>query len=188
MNAKRADIVSAGPVRPDGDDPEDLGHLLGRVAAGDQAAFAVVYRQVAGPVYGLARAMAGDADWSQQVAAEALTEIWRAAPRYDPSEDSAQSWVMRIARRHVVSHLRAARTGKGHQGRAWLDRQRASQPAADAPGAAGPVCAAEDEAVLLALYGGYTQDEISNQLGFSREAVAGLLRDGLRRTKPAPGA
>lgn len=185
MDAKRADTASAGPARPGGEDAKDLEYLLGRVGAGDQAAFAAVYSRVAGPVFGLARTMAGDSGWSQEVAAGALTEVWRAAPQYDPTQASAQSWIMRIARQHVVSHLRAARTGKNHREGARLDQHRTGQPAPDTAITSGPVCGDERQAVLLALYGGYTREEISDRLGLTRETTARLIRDGLGQARGA---
>jgi RNA polymerase sigma-70 factor (ECF subfamily) len=179
MNGGRPGHAPTGPAWPGRKNPEDLEHLLGRVASGDNQAFAMVYDQLAGPVLGLARAMAGDSAWSQEVAAEALTEVWHAAPRYDPSGASARSWVMRVARQHVASRLRAARTEAGRRDPAGLDGHRTSQPAADTPSVAAPASGAEHQAVLLALYGGLTQDEISDRLGLTAEAVAGLIRDGL---------
>src|ERR1700742_2627304 len=99
MGWKRAESWAASPA-PAGD-PGDLAGLLGRVARGDEAAFALVYDQVAGPVFGAARTLTDDARWSQELAEEALAEVWRAAPRYDPSRESAWSWVMSVARQHL---------------------------------------------------------------------------------------
>lgn len=177
--AKRADIASAGPAHPDKKNCGNLEHLLGRVAHGDEAAFAAVYDQAAGPVYGLACAMTGDAEWSQEVAAAALTEVWRAAPQYDPAQAGALAWIMTVARQHVVAHLRAARTRRARQNRAWPARHRNGHPAGDARSVIGSGCAPEQQAVLLALYGGYAQGEISDRLGLTPQVVAELIRDGL---------
>ncbi len=173
MRNERSARRPARPARPRAASG-DLDYLLGRVAAGDAAAFAKVYDQVAGPVYGLAYSMAGEPGWSQELAAEALAEVWRTAPGYDRSEASALPWVMRIARQHIVRHVRAAGTR--------------GQPAASPPSADAGPRGAEQQAVLLALRGGYTQDEISTRLGLTAEAVAGLIRGGLRQAAQAEPA
>jgi RNA polymerase sigma-70 factor (ECF subfamily) len=82
--------------------------LLLRVAHGDAEAFAAVYDQVAGAVYGLASRTVGDRSRAEQVVADVLLEVWRSASRFNPAEGSGLSWIMTMARRRAVSHARAA--------------------------------------------------------------------------------
>lgn len=102
MGPERLVTAVAGPAGPGGID-----ELLGRVAHGDRAAFAMVYRQVAAPVYNLVRAMTGDDARSATIAAEALTEVWRSASRYTPDAGGGLSWVMKIAGRYATGRVRA---------------------------------------------------------------------------------
>jgi RNA polymerase sigma-70 factor (ECF subfamily) len=84
--------------------------LLARVARGDADALAVVYDQVADPVYGLVHRTVKDEARSEQVAEEVLLEVWRTASRFNPSAGSGLAWVIAIAQRHAV---RAARSPAG---------------------------------------------------------------------------
>jgi RNA polymerase sigma-70 factor, ECF subfamily len=173
MRSKRADAARAEPAQPDDSRQADLHELLGRVADGDEAALAAVYDQMAGVIYGLAGSMTDDVGWSRELTKGALTEVWRTAPSYDRSEGSARSWIVQTARRHIASRVLAARNGPGDRDLAWPDgdgldvREPGGQP--------------EHLAVLLALHGGYTRNEISDRLGLAPETVARLIREGLLR-------
>ena len=70
------------PVRRAGADLDDLLTLVGR---GDQVAFESVYDQVAAPVFGLIRRVLRNPAQSEEVAQEALLEVWRTAGRFDPA-------------------------------------------------------------------------------------------------------
>lgn len=87
--------VGTGPGLPEGKG-RDLDRLLGQVARGDEQAFASVYDQLAGPVYGLIRRVVRNPAQSEEVAQEVLLEVWRAASRFDPAKGSAATWVMTI--------------------------------------------------------------------------------------------
>lgn len=56
-----------------------LEDLLEHVARGDRAAFERVYDLIAGPVYGLVLRVLRDPAQSEEVAQEALVEVWRNA-------------------------------------------------------------------------------------------------------------
>jgi len=69
MDARGTRPASAGPGLPEGRD-RDLDGLLSKVARGDEAAFASLYDQLAGPVYGLIRRVVRDPAQSEEVAQE----------------------------------------------------------------------------------------------------------------------
>jgi RNA polymerase sigma-70 factor, ECF subfamily len=176
------------------DTPEGVDRLLVRVARGDREAFAAVYDQVAGPVYGLAHRMVGDQARAEHVAGDVLTEVWRTAPKFSPADGSGISWIMAIARRHAVRHVRAASRPAGRRApapdlaqlvkdiseRAGLDRP--PTPDAGLPGEAVGLAALPEpqrQALVLVCHGGYGQGQAAALLGVPDGTVAGWIRDGL---------
>ncbi|MGC5036641.1 sigma factor [Streptomyces sp. DT190] len=85
----------------------DLQELVGRVALGDEDAFASVYDAVAGSVLGVVRAVLRDPAQSEEVAQEVLVEVWRTAPRYRPDRGTAINWILTPAHRRAVDRVRS---------------------------------------------------------------------------------
>jgi RNA polymerase sigma-70 factor, ECF subfamily len=155
--------------------------FLPRVAHGDAEAFAGVYDQVAGAVYGLVLRIVGDQSRAEQVAAAVLVEVWRSAPRFSPAEGSGLSWVMTMARRRAMRHAGAAGDGRTAGLRpsaaAGVIAERAAGSLLEHRGLAslpGP----QREAVLLACCG-YTWRQAADLAGVPAGTVAGRLREGL---------
>lgn len=86
--------------------------LLTRVAGGDVAAFNDLYRQLQGPVFGLAVRLLIDRHQAQEVAQEAWLQIWQQAARFDPLKGSAAAWVMRITHARAVDRIRSANAAR----------------------------------------------------------------------------
>ena len=189
--------IPAHPGRPH--TPDAVDRLLVRVARGDHDAFAAVYDQVAGPVYGLVHRMVGDPRRSQHVTGDVLTEVWRTAPEFSPADGSGISWIMAIARRRAVRAVRrppgrrAARRPDLAQlvldiseraGLNWpgsLDASLRGEPAGLPSEAVGLASLPEPQrqALLLVCYGGYSQRQVASLLGVPAGTVAGWIRDGL---------
>ena len=60
--------------------------LLRQVARGDEQAFRALYDQLAPRVFGLAKRVVRDPAQAEEVAQEALVEVWRTAARFDAGE------------------------------------------------------------------------------------------------------
>jgi RNA polymerase sigma-70 factor, ECF subfamily len=175
---------------------QDLAGLLALVARGDHDAFGTVYDQLAGPVYGIIRKVLRDPDQSEEVAQEAMLEIWQIASRYDPARGSAISWAMTIAHRRAVDRVRsetadAERVRKLAVGpvtgedvaelvETALDRQRVRR-------CMGALTTLQAEAVKLAYYGGYTYPQVAGLLGIALGTVKTRIRDGLIRLRDCMG-
>jgi RNA polymerase sigma-70 factor (ECF subfamily) len=159
--------------------------LLPRVARGDAEAFAGVCDQVAGAVYGLVHRIVGDQSRAEQVASEALVEVWRSAARFSPAEGSGVSWVMTVARRHAMSH--AAVAGDDHAAGPRPPGTGAERAAADLLAHRGlaSLTGPQREAVLLASCG-YTRQQAADLAGVPAVTLAGRLREGLLRLNGGP--
>jgi len=86
--------------------------LLGRVARGDELAFAALYDALSARVYGLARRVVLDPSRSEDVAQEVFLEVWRKATRLDPSKGGAKTWILTIAHRRAVDAVRRGESQK----------------------------------------------------------------------------
>jgi RNA polymerase sigma-70 factor, ECF subfamily len=183
------------PVSPPG---PDLGELLTLVARGDQVAFETVYDRVAPAVFGLVLRVLRDAAQSEEVAQEALLEVWRTAGRFDPARGQAVAWVLTIAHRRAVDRVRSERAAAEREARA---ASAASPPAVDevAETVASSLEAqrvrdclaglteAQRESITLAYYSGLSYPQVATRLGLALGPVQTRTRDGLRRLRDCLG-
>lgn len=87
---------------------DDYG-LMQRIAADDDGAIGELYDRFGPLVYRMAyQSMPTRAD-AEDVVQEVFVRLWRTAGRYDPKRAALVTWVMLIARRHMVDRLRRAR-------------------------------------------------------------------------------
>ncbi|MET9390527.1 sigma-70 family RNA polymerase sigma factor [Streptomyces sp. NPDC006624] len=180
---------SAGP---------DLQELVGRVALGDEEAFAGVYDAVAPGVLGVVRAVVRDRAQSEEVAQEVLVEVWRTAPRYRPERGSAMNWILTLAHRRAVDRVRSveAATARDHKAalleqvpeydevvehvEARLEREQVRR-------CLRTLTEIQHQAVTLAYYRGLTYREVAEALAVPLGTVKTRLRDGLIRLRDCLG-
>jgi RNA polymerase sigma-70 factor (ECF subfamily) len=195
MDAHELRPAGTGPGLPEGKD-RDLDRLLTLVARGDESAFARVYDQLAGPVYGLIRRVVRNPAQSEEVAQEVLLEVWRAASRFDPEKGSAATWVMTIAHRRAVDRVRSATASAERE-------QRSAMPEVGADDVATTVEASleaervrrcldsltelQRESITLAYYGGYSYREVAELLKSTLGTIKTRIRDGLIRMRDCMG-
>jgi RNA polymerase sigma-70 factor, ECF subfamily len=175
---------------------DQLGALLGRVARGDQDAYAAVYDRTAGQVLGLVRSIVRDPAQSEEVTQEVLLDVWRSASRFDAGLGSAAAWVMTLAHRRAVDRVRSEQKAAERELRAAssavaydevaeavearLDRERVRR-------CLGSLTELQRESVTLAYYGGYTYREVAGLLGVAIGTVKTRMRDGLIRLRDCLG-
>jgi RNA polymerase sigma-70 factor (ECF subfamily) len=184
-----------GPVEPAPPGPDELLRL---VARGDEQAFAALYDSLAPRVFGLARRVLRDAAQAEEVAQEALVEVWRTAARFDASRGSATSWVLTITHRRAVDRVRAAQAGTDRE-------RRVAAASVDTPydGVVEAVTAnleqqqvrrclqslteLQRQAITLAYYDGFTYREVAEKLDTALPTIKTRMRDGLIRLRDCLG-
>jgi RNA polymerase sigma-70 factor (ECF subfamily) len=172
--------------------------LLRLVARGDESAFNSLYDLLAPRVFGLARRVLRDPAQAEEVAQEALVEVWRNAPRFDPTRGSAAAWVLTITHRRAVDRVRAAQASADRERRvamsstetpyddvveeatARLDQQQVRR-------CLHSLTELQREAITLAYYGGHTYREVADLLGAALPTVKTRMRDGLIRMRDCLG-
>ncbi|GII82916.1 RNA polymerase sigma factor [Sphaerisporangium siamense] len=162
------------------------GTLGERLAGGDDDALAECLRAHAALITGYLRRLvpAQDVEDVRQVV---FSEVWRSRRRYDP-ERSLEAWILGIARKRAIDHLRARvpvtvpldSVGEpgGADGRETADalgrRDQVLRALAVLPGP-------QREAIELAYYGDLTQREIAERLHIPLGTVKARTARGLHR-------
>jgi RNA polymerase sigma-70 factor, ECF subfamily len=125
-------MISFAPWRPRAEDA-DVAQLVARVAHGDRAALAVLYRREAGPVYRYALALCANAAWAADATQEAFLALAEQPQGFDATRGSLGAYLAGAARHTLLAHWRQARRE--------LPEQPLLQADDDAPGAdvASPV-------------------------------------------------
>jgi RNA polymerase sigma-70 factor (ECF subfamily) len=177
-----------------------LGHagdvaVVGRLAAGDADALALLYDRYAKLLYSLALRILEDSAEAEEIVQDVFSQAWAQASRYDAARAPVVAWLLMMARSRAIDRRRARHavpvTGDGA-----LSEVRDAKPAPEAQ-----VLAADDVrrlrraleelplaqrlAIELAYYGGMTQSEIAAKLEQPIGTVKTRIRLGLRRLREA---
>ncbi|PUA80376.1 sigma-70 family RNA polymerase sigma factor [Nocardioides currus] len=168
MTGRTARTTHAPPSTVD-----PLAELLLRSGRGDEDAFAEVYAATSHRIYGIALRVARDPHQAEEAAQDAFAEIWLRSARFDPARGSAIGWMMTLAHRRTVDHVRSSAAGRRrddswHQDTAQLtapdttfDQARANLDARVVHTAMTCLSAVQRRAVELAYFDGHTYAEVS---------------------------
>lgn len=89
-------------------DPQDQKDwaFMQRIANGDEAAMGELYDRFGGLVYKAARQVMPSRAEAEDAVQETFIRLWQTAERFDPQRAKLVTWVMLIARRHLIDRLR----------------------------------------------------------------------------------
>ncbi|CAN5214832.1 ECF RNA polymerase sigma factor SigK [soil metagenome] len=172
--------------------------LLGRVAQGDEAAFAELYDRSAPRVFGLVKRLLRDHAQSEEVTQEIFLEIWQSATRYDHGKGSAVAWMLTMAHRRAVDRVRASQASRDRDVRIGI-RDFAAEYDSVAENvevkieservkeAMKRLTELQRQAVQLAYFGGYSHSEVATMLSVPIGTVKTRLRDGMIRLRDELG-
>ncbi|MFD3688910.1 ECF RNA polymerase sigma factor SigK [Nocardiopsis sp. NPDC058631] len=192
---RKADIAGEGG----GAEEDHLTGLIQRVALGDLAAFEGVYRELSGPVFGIARRVLLDEAQAEEVCQEVFLEVWRTCSRYDRSRGTVPGWVLTIAHSRAVDRVRSERAASTRLAAAGrLEPETTPRDAVPEQVehrlerekvrcCLRRLTETQREAVRLTYYTGYTQREAAELLRVPLTTVKGRLRDGLIRLRDCLG-
>jgi RNA polymerase sigma-70 factor (ECF subfamily) len=181
-----------------GDDPRAL---LQRVARGDEAAFGRFYDLVAPAVHGVVLRVLRDPAMAEETTQDVFVELWRLAPRYDPSRGSPARWAVTVAHRRAVDRVRSEQAARDRDDvearRADVAVAGVAEQVVDAASAEldrARVAAAlthltdvQREALTLAYYGGHTYREVAVLLDVPEGTVKTRIRDALIKLRDLMG-
>ncbi len=170
--------------------------LIGRVAKGDRVAFDALYERYAAAVFGLAVRVLRDRESAEEGVQEIFWRVWKRASSFDRSRAFAP-WLFGIAHNYCIDELRRRRVrpqvvyeddehpilseipSEGDIGQdVVLSEQRALVRAA-----LDQLPTEQRQALMLAYFGGLTQQEIADQLGNPLGTVKTRMRLGLQKLR-----
>ena len=170
--------------------------LIVRVAMGDQRAFETLYDRYAATVFGLTLKMLGDRQLAEDAVQEIFWRVWQRAASFDRSRAFAP-WLFGIAHNYCVDELRRRKV-RPQQVYEDGDQLILSDIPDEADVGETAILADERrgirdalnqlpveqrEALLLAYFGGLTQQEIAARLGNPLGTVKTRVRLGLRKLR-----
>lgn len=167
--------------------------LLGRVADGDQRAFAELSSKHLGAIVTYATRITKNRSDAEDVAQETFLRAWQSAHRYE-ARSPAIAWLLTIAHNAAIDRLRK-------RGAAPVELDDARDPAPDSTkpsellekkdelarleAALDALPDRQRQALLLAHEQGLRPPEVAEVLGVTLEAVESLLSRGRRALKQA---
>lgn len=96
--------------RPGGAGPSAvLSAALERIAGGDRAAFALLYRDTAAKLFGICLRILTNRQEAEDALQEAYLTVWRRAGAFDPTRGGAITWLAVLTRNVAIDCLRARR-------------------------------------------------------------------------------
>ena len=169
--------------------------LLARTARGDTHAFEALYDLYSRSIFSLAVGIVGDREAAAEVTQEVFLGIWRGAPDFDPRRGDPRSWILSLAHHKSVDAVRRRRLRSAeplHE--SMTDPVDVAGVAmrtvesAHVRNALATLSEGQREAITLAYYGGYTQQEVAERLRVPLGTVKTRIRDGMLRLRSQLGS
>ncbi len=174
----------------------DDDQLIARVASGDRRAFEQLYDRYASTVYGVALRMLGDREVAEDAVQEIFLRVWKRAGSFDRSRAFAP-WLFGIAHNYGIDELRRRRArpqpvyeDDEHpvlseipddidvgEAAVLSDQRRIVREALE------QLPEEQRQALMLAYFGGLTQQEIATRLGNPLGTVKTRMRLGLQKLR-----
>ena len=168
--------------------------LVGRMAAGDADALREFYELHATGVHRVVARILCDREEVREAVQDTFIKAWRLAATYRPDRGEAVAWLVFIARNTAIDRLRGGARRRALLAAAANDPDRTGPPDS-APAddreflehhLAG-LSPAQRQALELAFFGGYSQEEIAQQMRTPVGNVKNHLRRGLLKLRQLAG-
>jgi RNA polymerase sigma-70 factor (ECF subfamily) len=169
---------------------QDLVKLIQLIAEGDESAFAPLYDATSGLLFGLLLLVLGDTATAEEVLADVYTEVREQAVEFDKRHQWLATWLITIAHRHALEHLRLSNPAQQHAVSVGLDARNSLTTANQAGMSKSEhqrlVCSTLDslsvvqrKMIELAYFSGMRPREIAMNLEQPVETVKSGLQHGM---------
>ncbi|RJQ75680.1 sigma-70 family RNA polymerase sigma factor [Pseudonocardiaceae bacterium YIM PH 21723] len=168
--------------------------LVSRVVNGDQRAFAELYDRYRRQAYSLARRICVQQDIAEEVVQEAFLYLWREPARFNPDRGSFGTWILMLVHHRSVDAVRKETSVRNRIVAQVEEGIGPDEPGADVKALTavmgGEVREAlqrlpleQRQALTLAYYGGYTQNEVAALIGVPLGTVKSRMFSGMARLR-----
>ncbi|MGI9605105.1 MAG: ECF RNA polymerase sigma factor SigK [Acidimicrobiales bacterium] len=167
--------------------------MLKLVQRGDESAFAELYDELTALVYGTILRVVRDPAMSEEVAQEVFLELWRTAPRFDPSRGNVRTWAATISHRRAVDRVRSVDAARRRDDAEAIDLTTTPpQPEAELERTFDQervrrglesLTTVQRQAIELAYYKGLTYREVATALDLPEGTIKTRIRDGMIRLR-----
>jgi RNA polymerase sigma-70 factor (ECF subfamily) len=158
----------------------------------DRDVFSVLYDQYASALLGVVFKIVDDREWAEDIIQESFVKIWEKNSSYDSSKGRLFTWMLNIARNTAIDALRS-KQGK------WASKIQSDVDYVNMTGA-GPTTSTmidgmdipeivdtllPDQKIIIDMmyFQGYSQDEVSKELGIPLGTVKTRTRAGLLKMR-----
>ena len=195
-------MTGAARLMADAAPPPDrsvrLAALLSRVALGDQAAFADLYRQTSSHLYGVALRIVREGSAAEEIVQEAYVSVWHHAGSYEVARSQPLTWMTAIVRNRCLDLLRrreldtVTMTADDDDGKEFdlpsgdptpVEMLLAGAEAQSVRNCVDKLDAGQKQAVALAFYQGLSHAELAAHMRQPLGTVKSWVRRGLERLK-----
>jgi RNA polymerase sigma factor (sigma-70 family) len=84
-----------------------LEELIALIVEQDQAAFSALFKAMSARVHGLALRITSSVQLAEEVTEDVFFQVWRQAPRFDPTRGTVRAWILTIARSRALDARRS---------------------------------------------------------------------------------
>lgn len=166
--------------------------ITDRLMARDEGALRSVITEYGGLVNGMARRVISEPTLAEEVAQDTFLALWRRPGAFDPQRGSLKAFLLGVARNKAIDLVRREESLK--RTRSSLANEMHVAPTATSPtaevderdrvkNALVTLTPLQQEAVVLAYFGGRTYREVAAELGIPAGTAKTRLRDGLHKLR-----
>ncbi|MBC7851637.1 MAG: sigma-70 family RNA polymerase sigma factor [Chitinophagaceae bacterium] len=166
--------------------------LVSLLKSRDDHAFAYLYDNYSGALYGIILQIVNNAELSNDVLQEVFINIWRKIETYDSSKGRLYTWMLNIARNASIDTLRSKSYQNSQKNQSLPENvdgivgASASQPNPDLLGLRKMLGKLKDDQrvlIELAYFKGYTHEEISQIEEIPLGTVKTRIRNALMQLR-----
>jgi len=159
--------------------------LVGLLKNGDKAAFSYLYDHYSGALYSVIYKIIGKQELAEDVLQEVFVKIWNSFSSYDSTKGRLFTWMLNIARNHTIDTVRSKSYKKQSKIQnaenvvANVPNSRNETDKFDSLGLRKKVTLLKEDqrqVIDLSYFEGFTQEEISQQLGIPLGTVKTRMR------------